>query len=218
MKGLGTIRNGGIAGIMFVVVVVGVGFLAPPPPAADDSAGKFLEYLRDNRTGLMIQASISCLAGIPLVPFALAFSQRLELLEGENAMLGKASAVALLVGWAAVAPVAAMYGGLAWLANGSLGESDAKALTILVTVGYGAGVAMWAGAAIFSALALIGAEGRTRWLGWFGVVVAIVCAVGIFGWASSGTLSPGQAIFIPYIGVMIYLLANAIQMLRLERR
>ena len=217
MKSLGTIRAGGVAGIIYIVFLVGAGFIVPPPPAADDPASKFLEYLADNRTTSMIQASVTALAAIPLLPFALAFGQRIRLLEGEHPVLGNATAAGLLVGWATAVPFMMLYGGLAWLSNGSLGETEAKNLSMLVNIGYGGVLSIWAAVAIFSGLALISAGGFARWLGWFGFLAALMCVVAVFGWASSGLLSPGMAIFPAYLAVSVYLLANAILMVRMKR-
>ncbi len=216
MKSLGTVRNGGIAGIIYVVVLVGIGFIVPPPPAADDPASKFLEYLADNRTALMVQASVTALTAIPLLPFALAFGRRIRMLEGEQPILGTASAAGLLLGWTAGAPFMLLYGGLAWLADGFLAETEARNLTMLVTIGYGGSLALWAGTAVFSGLALTGAQGFARWLGWFGLLAALLCVVGVFGWAGSGMLSPGMAIFPAYLVFSAYLLANAILMVRMK--
>ena len=55
-----------------------------------------------------------------------------------------------------------------------------------------------------------------RWLGWFGFLAALMCAVAVFAWASSGLLSPGMAIFPAYLAVSAYLLANAILMVRMK--
>ena len=216
MNSLGTIRNGGIAGILYVVVLVGAGFLAPPPPAADEPASTFLDYLTDNRTASMIQASVTALLAIPLLPFAVTFGQRIRLLEGEHPILGTASAAGLLVAWAAAVPFMMVFGGLAWLSDGSLEEADARNLFLLVNIGYGGMLALWAGVAIFSGLALISAQGVARWLGWFGFLAALMCAVAVFGWATSGLLSPGMAIFPAYLAVSAYLLANAILMVRMK--
>jgi len=216
MESFGSIRNGGIAGIIYIIAVVGAGFIVPTPPSADDPASEFLEYLSDNRTALMIQASLSALAGIPLLPFAFAFGRRIRMLEGEQPVLGHASTAGLLVGWAAAVPFIMLLGGLAWLANGSLGESEAKNLSMLVNVGYGGVLSLWAGTAAFSALALIRAEGFARWLGWFGLLAAVMCVVAVFGWASSGLFSPGLAIFPAYLAVSLYVLANAILMVRMK--
>ncbi|WP_343392077.1 hypothetical protein [Candidatus Amarobacter glycogenicus] len=175
-----------------------------------------MEYLTDNRTVSMIQASVTALLAIPLLPFAITFGQRIRLLEGEHPILGTASAAGLLVAWAAAVPFMMVFGGLAWLANGSLEESDARNLFLLVNIGYGGMLALWAGVAIFSGLALISAQGVDRWLGWFGFLAALMCAVAAFGWASSGLLSPGMAIFPAYLAVSAYLLANAILMVRMK--
>ncbi len=181
---------------------------------SDDPAEKFLAYLTEHRTWLMVQASLLTLAAIPLLPFALVFARRLQALEGEPAILGTAAAAGLLLGWAVAAPLTLMYGGLAWLADGTLAETEARNLTLLVNAGYGGVAALWAAAALFSGLALIGAQGVARWLGWFGIIVAIFCAVATFGWADSGLFSPGASFFVAYLTLAVYLLANAILMVR----
>jgi len=216
MKSRNATRIGGVAGLVYVAMVVGAGFAVPPPPSADDSASKFLQYLSDNRTASMIQASITALAGIPLLPFAIAFGRRIRALEGEQPILANATTAGLLVGWAAAVPFMMMYGGLSWLANGSLTETEARNVMMLVNIGYGGMLALWAGTGIFSGLALVSTGDFTRVVGWFGFVAALLCVIAVFGWANSGLLSPGQAIFPAYLAFSLYMLMNSILMIRIS--
>ncbi len=210
-------RAGGIAGIVFVVVLVGAGFIVPAPPAADDPASEYLEYLSENRTALMMQASITVVLSVPLFAFAACLAQWLRDPRSDAAAISMAAAGAIAAGWVVATPLSLAYGGLAYLADGRLEEADALSFMLLVTVAYGATVVLLGTGALLSGAALVAGSGARRWVGWFGVVAAALAAVAVFGWADSGLFSPGQPLFIGYLALMAYLLAVSVLMVRTSR-
>ena len=91
-----TVRWGGVAAIVFVVLILVTAFSAGEPPAADDAVDKMRDYFVDHRSALLA----SNLIGLVAVPFALWFAVVLrELLRGDpttNA-LGVASLAGLVL-------------------------------------------------------------------------------------------------------------------------
>jgi hypothetical protein len=90
------VRWGGVAAIVFVVLVLITVFAGGPPPAADDPADKIRTYLVDHRTGLLVSNFLGLLA----IPFVIWFGVVLrELVRGDRTAnaLGTASLAGLLV-------------------------------------------------------------------------------------------------------------------------
>jgi hypothetical protein len=91
-----TVRGGGVAGIVFVVLIMVTAFSAGEPPAADDAVDKMREYFVDHRSALLA----SNLIGLVAVPFVFWFAVVLrELLRGDSTTdaLGVASLAGLVL-------------------------------------------------------------------------------------------------------------------------
>src|SRR5437762_5205962 len=87
----------GIAGIVFVIGLLVGGFMAPQPPAADDSPAKMLSYYNDNRTILLIQSIVNFAVIIPALVFISGFWQKLRAAEGENSLFATAAALGFVL-------------------------------------------------------------------------------------------------------------------------
>jgi hypothetical protein len=101
------VRWGGVAAIVFVVLILITVFAGGQPPAVDDPADKIRTYLVDHRTGLLVSNFLGLLA----IPFVIWFGVVLrELVRGDRAAnaLGTASLSGLLV----TAPMAMAGGAL----------------------------------------------------------------------------------------------------------
>jgi hypothetical protein len=91
-----TIKWGGAAAILFVVLILITAFGAGQPPMADDSVDKIRAYLVDHRTALLVFNAI----GLFAVPFVLWFAVVLrEVLRGDQTSnaLGTASLAGLIL-------------------------------------------------------------------------------------------------------------------------
>lgn len=100
-----TIRWGGVAGIVFVVLIVITIVIAGSPPAGDDTVDKIREFMVDHRTALLIGNTI----GLAAVPFLIWFFVVLrEVLRGD--MTANALGTATLSGVLLTASLA-MAGG-----------------------------------------------------------------------------------------------------------
>lgn len=217
VNALNSVRAGGIAGIAFVVGLVVVGFLAPPPPEANDPAAKYLDYLLDNRSLLMVQASLSIVLAAPLLLFAPSLWSTLASKVQGNRTLATAAAAGLLLGWASGSLLALLFGGLAYLSETTLDANSARNLMVLVNVGYGSAVFFWGMATLASGLVLTSETGWERWLGWSGVLVALISTAVQFTWADSGAFAPGFALFVGYLLSMVYFLALSVVLVRAPR-
>ncbi len=214
MNWLRSNRGGGIAGIIFVVSLVAVTFLVPPPPGVDEAASESAKYLTDNRSAMMIQASLSALPTFPLLLFVPVWRRFLDSRRDSNGVFSEAASTAILLGWAIGVAVALMFGALAFLSESTLDEESARNLSIILTVGYGGAVVFWGAGALFSGLALVGEKDAARWAGWLGVAASILSAISIFGWSDDGIMAPGQLMFVGYLGNMVFLLAASVLLVR----
>jgi len=103
-----TVRWAGVAGIVFVVLILVTVFAPGSMPKPDDSVAKIQKYFSDHRGGLLV----ANLLGLVAIPFALWFAVVLrESVRGRD-RLGDALATALLVGLAVTAPMALVGGAL----------------------------------------------------------------------------------------------------------
>jgi hypothetical protein len=103
-----TIRWGGVAAVVFVVLILISVFASGQPPAADDAVDKIRTYLADHRAALLV----SNLLGLAGIPFVIWFGVVLrEVLRGDRTanVLGTASLAGLLV----TAPIAIVGGAIA---------------------------------------------------------------------------------------------------------
>ena len=172
------VRWAGVAGIVFVVLVVITIVVSGSPPMGDDAVSKIRDYYIDHRSSLLW----ANLVGIVGIPFILWFAVMLrELLRGDRltSALGTFSLAGLIV----TAPIALIGGAL----NVSVIYIDGAAQTYrpdtlrlvydtqsLAFAGTSAGIAVFAlGAAL--AIRRSGAlPGFTVWLAWLAVVGNVV--------------------------------------------
>jgi hypothetical protein len=214
MDSLKSVKAGGIAGIIFVVALVAISFLVPAPPAADAPAADSLDYLVDNRSAVMFQASLSTLPTFALFLFVRAFWKYLDDREQSGHAFSAAAIAGILLGWSVGVVLALMYGALAYLSETTLDASQARNLAILITVGYGGAVVFWGAASLFAGLVLAASGGAARWVGWYGVVAGIISAISVFGWADDGLFAAGGLMFVGYLANLLFLLAASVLLTR----
>ncbi|MCK6565738.1 MAG: hypothetical protein L6Q80_13470 [Dehalococcoidia bacterium] len=214
MNRLKSNQGGGVAGIIFVLSMVVISFLVPPPPGTDEPASESLKYLADNRSAMMIQASLSALPTFPLFLLVPVWRRFLDSRGESNGVFSSATSTGILLGWAIGVAVALMFGALAFLSESTLDEEAARNLSVVLTVGYGGAVVFWGSGALFAGLALVGEKDAARWAGWLGIVVALLSAISVFGWSNEGLTAPGQLMFVGYLSNMVFLLTASILLLR----
>jgi hypothetical protein len=211
--------GGAIAGLVFVIGLVVLVFIAPAPPAIDDSSGEFLDYLSDKRTHLMVQSSLMMLLWIPLALFAPWLWRYVDEREAPDSYIGLIAATSLVAGWALFTVVQMSFGGLAYVADQTLAADEARNLTVIFSVLWKAVIAALAITAVASGIVFVAQRSGLRWVGWFGIAVAVVIAAAQFTWSKEeGILAPDAGGFLPFLLVMVYLLVVAIAMTRAARR
>ncbi len=216
MGSLSAQKFAGIAGVVFVIVLLVSGFMAPQPPTADDSAAKFVAYYNDNRSILLIQFIVSVAVVIPALPFLGGLWHRLRETEGEGGVLAPAAILGFVLVGAMALVFGALYGALGYLAKGhGLDESAAKSFGVF---GAFLNIALSALAATFclSSGYLFATKGTMpNWLGWIGIAAGALQAIAMFSIASSGIFAPlGPVGLISFLGFVVYTLAISVFMFR----
>ncbi len=191
MRSINGQRAAGAAGIVFIVLTLGSGFLVQPPPSASHPATKFFEYYNDNRNALLAQGIIAVLGNIPAFIFVGGLWSLLRREEGDGGVLGPA-AIFAFVTLAAVATLASTWSmGIAMLADGNgLSEEMARTLGVVSTLVQPGLMSAMAPSAGISGYVLVRGTSLPRWIGIVGLVSAALGIVAIFGVATDGALAP----------------------------
>jgi hypothetical protein len=195
-----TVRSAGLAGIVFVILILISVFAGGSMPKPDDSAIKIQKFFIDHRRGLLVGNFVGLIA----IPFALWFAVALrELVRRDR--LASAYGTALLAGLLVTAPMALVGGALQAApvyVTGAARQVDANVLRLifegqlLAFVGTSAGIATFALASA-AAIRRSGAlPAYTMWLALLAVagnVLAMISGLGakvsplgIFGVATFG--------------------------------
>jgi hypothetical protein len=195
-----TVRWGGVAGIVFVILILITVFSGGSVPKPDDSVQKIQKYFVDHRGGLLL----SNFLGLVAIPFALWFGVVLrETVRGDR--LSNAFGTASLAGLIVTAPMA-MAGGALQAApvfvKGAASQIDANTLRLVFDVQTLAFIATSGGIVAF-VLGAAAAIQRTRvvlpaytmWLALLAVAGNIVTMLGSLGAGASGLGIFGVATF-----------------------
>lgn len=197
----------GASGILFIVLTLVGAFTVSPPPSADESPAKFLEYFADNRTALLVQMIIGFISVIPAVLFISGLWNLLRREEAEGGILATAAAIGFVLAGAVVLVATGWIGALGYLGDGNgLDESDARTLSLLGSVLCNS--AIFVAFATFegsSAIALLKGSALPKWLGWVGLVVGVLGLIGVFSIAKDGAFAPfGPASFVAFLSFSAY--------------
>lgn len=198
-----SIRLAGIAGVVFVVMILVTVFSTGSMPMSDDSPDKIRAFLVDHRGALLASNLIGMLA----VPFVLWFGVMLrELLRGDrlSSALGTFSLAGLLV----TAPMAAAGGATSAVAvynNGvaaKLGDDTVRTLFTMQALFFTAtamGIIAFAVGAAIAISRTKALPAYTMWLACLAVVGNVVSAFASLGAGASGLGFPGVLTFALFI-------------------
>lgn len=199
----------GAAGVVFVVATVVAIFMVSPPPSPDESPAKFLEYYSDHRSAIIAQALVGLLANIPAILFIAGLWNVLRRDEADGGVLSTSSVIAFIFGGVIVTIGTAWVGALGYLGDGNgLDEASARNLSLLgAMTGLPASFAAFAGYSAASGYLLLRGATLPRWLGWIGMVAALLTVLATFGVAKSGFFAPfGVASFLGFVSILVYVL------------
>ena len=186
-----TVRWAGIAGVIFVVLILITVFAGGAMPKVDASTAKIQKFYSDHRRGLLVSNFFGLLA----IPFAVWFAVVLrEIVRGVD-RLSNALATALLVGLAVTAPMA-MVGGAIQVAPAYLkhaaGAIDGNTLRLLFDTQGLAFAATAGGITIFAAASAVAIRrsaampAYTMWLAVLAVLGNLLTMVSVLGPKVSG--------------------------------
>ncbi|MEP7216529.1 MAG: DUF4386 family protein [Anaerolineaceae bacterium] len=206
----------GAAGILFVVATLASAFIVSPPPSADESPAKFLEFYSDHRSALLAQAIIGVLAIIPAFLFTAGLLNLLRTGEKEGGILAAAAVLSFIAAGAMALLVTAWFGGLAYMSDGNgLDEGAAKTLSVLagfMNQGFFAPLALTNGA---SGYLLLKGSTVPKWVGWIGLLAAALAFVAVFSVAQSGAFTPfGVFSFGAFLSFSLYVVLVSLFMWR----
>ncbi len=216
MDSRNALRLAGLAGIVFVVVSLVATFIIPPPPSADDSPQKFLDWFSDHRNLQLTAMVMNLLSVIPALVFAAGFWRILRRIDGDEGVLALAAIFGFILTGAMATLGAAWFGGLAFLSDGhGLEAQSAHDLSIIGGIFY---QATYAPLLVMTGLSgyLFAMKGTLpRWVGWIGLAAALLELIGLFAFADSGAFSPfGPFALLGFLGFTVYVLIVSIFMLR----
>lgn len=184
-------KAAGAAGVLFIALTLAAGFLVQPPPTASHSPAKFFEYYNDNRNALLAQGIIAVLANIPAFVFVGGLWTLLRREEGDAGVLAAAAIFAFVVldGIATLASAWSM--GIAALADGNgLTEEMSRTLGVVSTMVQSGLMSAMAPAAGISGYILTRGTTMPRWIGFIGLLGAVLGVIAIFGVANDGAFTP----------------------------
>lgn len=218
-----TRRIGGIAGILFVVVFIAGILVQGDTPMLEDDADEIRAFFADSDDSNLYLVG-DWLTGVAFVLFFLPFISALR------SVLGPADPSGGM--WARLAFIGGVlmlaFGAASSMAFGALALTQAEALddsTLLFANGisqYGFGSAVPLGMVAFllpASLVIVASGVLWRWLGIFGLVLALLAIVGAL-WVVDGDQTSGLGILgiLAFIGFGVWVLITSVGMLMADRR
>jgi len=173
-------RAGAATGIGFVAALIVSVFMVPSPPHIDATTNQILDFVTAHRTGLLTSALVGAVAGLLFIVFLGHLRHVLQRsergVEALSPIVYGAGLTAVALGFVTTLPLAALaFGGNSELAGNNgvirlLWDLNALGTATMMIV-----IALFVAAV---SVALIVREMRGLVLGWLGLAVAAVLAVG----------------------------------------
>jgi hypothetical protein len=202
-------KLGGIAGLVFVVLIVGNTLLLGDQPTPDESTREILRYLSED-TG---RHDAALVVGFFVLPAAVLFFAGLfHRLRPSDRAHDESWAIAMLLGavlLGAVVSVGDVVVGTAMLHEGNLDPGVARALWDFQYIAYTAAGAAMATFVLSVAVPVLRHRILAPWYGWLSVLVAALGVASVFG-----VVSPNS--WISYLGfpaIVVWVLITSILML-----
>lgn len=208
-----------IGGIIAVVLTALAVIMSGSPPMIDDDTSEIASYFSDDRGLLLTATYLQVLATIPFFIFLAGFTRMLRRAEGEDSFLATTAFGAGVATGAMAVLCTAVFGTLAFNANKDYAdESMTRALWNLQAIGFNF-LGIFVGTFLLAAgVSIVRSGVLGRWLGWAGVVAAVVAVVGACAFADDGALAPSGALGLITLGLFLaFVLVSSIMMLMGQR-
>lgn len=211
-------RYGAMAGIAFVVLAVIAIFLPGKPPDQNASGSSLITYIADHRDSLRWSTVLFCIGSVFGLFFIATLRARLSEAEGGHNELATAAVVGGLFAFAANW-IGGMMGTVAVFREG-IGLAPSTVRMLIDLYRQGAIIGNIGLVLLFGSVAavVLSTDLLPRWVGWFTAVLAVNCAVTLFGFiATDGAFAPGGgyqmlsglAGFVGLLAVSVELLMHA---------
>jgi len=171
-------RWSALGGVLFVALSLLSGFLPGSPAKTSDSATKIAKFINDNRSSIRWAGYVGVLAVVALFWFLGAVWRFLRDAEG-----GVPRLTVMAVTGAVFAAVTSTIAGIVLGAIGILGvggSGGANGVRFFYVLSFNIGAATTLGAAVFIgafSVVIIRSRVLAPWLGWIGVLIAVVLVV-----------------------------------------
>src|SRR5215470_17566129 len=169
-------RFGALGGVVFVVLVVASIFVTGGNVSTTDSASKILKYFNDHAGGIKASAFLSILASLPIIWWAGSLWARLNRVGDRHNRLAVIAVLGLLIAGVGNLTQTAVTAGVA-LERHAVTAPTAKLFYVLSTT-FGAGGLVGIAVLVLAvSIAAFRFGAFPRWVGWLGVVDALVFLV-----------------------------------------
>ena len=206
----------GIAGIVFIVILIATLILPGTPPAIDDSDSDLVNFFTDNRSGILLAQWLGFIATVPALFFFSYFLVVLRQSEGDQPV----RTLTALIGIAATAGMAIVIAAIlatgAFEAGHGLEEKMARIYYDLASIATNGQFAALGTYLLFSGWLIVSKRAFPVWCGWIGIVGGVLAVLSSACLASDGALAPAAplAVFPAIAAFVVYTLALSVLMLR----
>ena len=200
----------GIAGIVFIAILIATLILPGTPPAIDDSDSDLVNFFTDNRSAILLAQWLGFIVTVPALFFFSYFLVVLRQSEGDQPV----RTLTALIGIAATAGIAIVVA--AFEADHGLEEKMARIYYDLASIATNGQFVALGTYSLFSGWLIVSKRAFPVWCGWIGIGGGVLAVLSSACLAASGALAPAAPLAVfPAVAVfVVYTLALSVLMLR----
>ncbi|HET7738974.1 MAG TPA: DUF4386 family protein [Tepidiformaceae bacterium] len=204
------LKLAGIAGLVFAIGALVAGFMIPEvPPTVKDPPEDFLAFVSDNRRLFLLSSAINILLIIPASVFVAGFWRVLRSTDSDDGVLALGATVAFVVAGAIATVCGGWFAGVGFLSDGhGLDAHNAKNLVLIGAILNQATFGPMAAAYGIGGYLLSKRGPFPSWVGYAGIVVAVIMAAGVFALREDNPLAPFS--LLPLAGFVLFALYTAL--------
>jgi hypothetical protein len=215
MQSMNARRLAGVAGIIFVVLTMVGNFMAPAPPAVDETGAEWLDYLTDNRGRLLAGWALALLGSLFAVFFASGIWRALRNTEGEGGVVATGAILGLIIGATVIAAGGGLFYGAAYQADFGLEAADARLLVLTSYFVFLAAPAPFAAYSLGAGWLMSQGTGFGRYIGWLALLVGVINVLATFSMARDGAFQPlGPVGLLSFLGIFVLFLLQSVWLVR----